>query len=65
MGLRELVIDAWSWLSYKGTLAPETARRTFPELGGQWVPEEDLRRLAAYKSLVAYDQNQAGQLAAA
>ncbi|MFJ4910632.1 MULTISPECIES: hypothetical protein [unclassified Streptomyces] len=65
MGLRELVIDAWSWLSYKETLAPETARRTFPELAGQWVPEEDLRRLAAYKSLVAYDQNQAGQLAAA
>ncbi|MFB7424716.1 hypothetical protein ACFC0K_15735 [Streptomyces hydrogenans] len=65
MGLRELLIDAWSWLNYKETLAPESARRIFPELAGQWVPDEDLRRLATYKTLVAYDQNQAGQLAAA
>lgn len=32
---------------------------------GSWVPDEELRRLAAYKVAAAYDQGQAGQLAAA
>ncbi|MHA6762389.1 hypothetical protein [Streptacidiphilus sp. PAMC 29251] len=38
--------------------------RAFPELDCGWVPDEDMRRLAAYKLLAAYDNNQAGQLAA-
>ncbi|MEV4557176.1 hypothetical protein AB0K51_09275 [Kitasatospora sp. NPDC049285] len=66
MGLRSVLIDAWSWLNYK---APMNDRRpgaqVFPELTATWLPEEDLRRLAAYKLLAAYDSNQAGQLAAA
>ena len=39
-------------------------RRAFPELASSWVPEEDTRRLQAYKLLAAYDSNQSGQLAA-
>ncbi|WP_406200108.1 hypothetical protein OH807_18595 [Kitasatospora sp. NBC_01560] len=66
MGLRSILIDGWSWLNYK---APMNTRRpgsgVFPELAATWLPEEDLRRLAAYKLLAAYDSNQAGQLAAA
>jgi hypothetical protein len=65
--LRTLVIDAWSWLNYKPVMAdPDwpTNSRAFPELAGSWVPDADMRRLAAYKLLAAYDNNQAGQLAA-
>lgn len=67
MGLRQLVIDAWSWLNYKPVMA-EAGRpgsRAFPELAKTWVPPHELRRLAAYKVLASYDNNQAGQLAAA
>ncbi|WP_442737953.1 hypothetical protein ACQUSN_07545 [Streptomyces pseudogriseolus] len=39
--------------------------RAFPESAKTWVPPNELRRLAAYKVLAAYDNNQAGQLAAA
>ncbi|WP_150112948.1 toprim domain-containing protein [Streptomyces violaceusniger] len=39
--------------------------QSFPELAATWLPPEELRRLAAYKVLLAYDNNQAGQLAAA
>ncbi|WP_395371409.1 hypothetical protein OHU45_25625 [Streptomyces tubercidicus] len=66
MGLRQLVIDAWSWLNYKPVMA-EAGRpgsRAFPELAKTWVPPGELRRLAAYKVLASYDNNQAGQLAA-
>ncbi|MGW0992022.1 hypothetical protein ACWD5V_01615 [Streptomyces sp. NPDC002523] len=66
MGLRQFVIDAWSWLNYKPVMA-EAGRpgsRAFPELTRTWVPPHDLRRLAAYKVLASYDNNQAGQLAA-
>ncbi|WP_256638184.1 hypothetical protein [Streptomyces murinus] len=66
MGLRQLVIDAWSWLNYKPVMA-EAGRpgsRAFPELAKTWVPPQELRRLAAYKVLASYDNNQAGQLAA-
>ncbi|WP_432034041.1 hypothetical protein [Streptomyces antibioticus] len=67
MGLRQLVIDAWSWLNYKPVMADprKPGRNAFTELAASWVPEEDLRRLAAYKLLAAYDSNQAGQVAAA
>ncbi|MDH6126057.1 hypothetical protein [Kitasatospora sp. GP82] len=67
MGLRDLVIDAWSWLNYKPVMAtpPRRGFGPFGELAASWVPPEDLRRLQAYKLLAAYDHNQAGQLAAA
>ncbi|MFD7769832.1 hypothetical protein [Streptomyces sp. NPDC059787] len=63
--LRELLIDAWSWLNYKQAMTHPTrpGLHAFPELNTSWVPGEDLRRLAAYKFLAAYDSNQAGQLA--
>ncbi|MFF3406715.1 hypothetical protein ACFYW8_10945 [Streptomyces sp. NPDC002742] len=63
--LRELLIDAWSWLNYKQAMAHPSrpGPHAFPELNNSWVPAEDLRRLAAYKFLAAYDSNQAGQLA--
>ncbi|MGW1914949.1 hypothetical protein ACWCQS_30545 [Streptomyces sp. NPDC002076] len=67
VGLRQIVIDAWSWLNYKPVMA-EAGRpgsRAFPELAKAWVPPHELRRLAAYKVLASYDNNQAGQLAAA
>ncbi|MGW4042234.1 hypothetical protein [Streptomyces sp. NPDC004721] len=66
MRLRELLIDAWSWLNYKQTMADPTrpGQHAFPELNTSWVPDEHLRRLAAHKFLAAYDSNQAGQLAA-
>lgn len=64
--VRQLVIDAWSWLNYKPAMADphRPGRRAFPELASGWVPDDDMRRLAAYKLLAAYDSNQAGQLAA-
>ncbi|MBT2490761.1 hypothetical protein J7E96_20025 [Streptomyces sp. ISL-96] len=37
----------------------------FPELASSWLPPHELQRLAAYKVLASYDNNQAGQLAAA
>ncbi|MGW1468563.1 hypothetical protein ACWCPT_29980 [Streptomyces sp. NPDC002308] len=67
MGLKSLVIDAWSWLNYKpifsdpGLGVPH--RRAFPEAYASWVPDTDVRRLASYKVLAAYDNNQAGELA--
>jgi hypothetical protein len=66
VGLRELLIDAWSWLNYKSARADPSrvGHYAFPELNNSWVPAEDLRRLAAYKVLAAYDSNQAGQFAA-
>ncbi|MFI6050409.1 hypothetical protein ACIBCO_09990 [Streptomyces violascens] len=39
-------------------------RNAWAELTSSWVPDEDLRRLAAYRLLAAYDSNQAGQVAA-
>ncbi|GAA3371248.1 hypothetical protein GCM10020367_21140 [Streptomyces sannanensis] len=67
MRLRDLVIDAWSWLNYKPAMAQPSrpGGNTFAEVTGSWVPDEDLRRLASYKLTAAYDLNQAGQLAAA
>ncbi|NEC21838.1 hypothetical protein [Streptomyces parvus] len=65
VALRQLVIDAWSWLNYKPVMA-EAGRpgsRAFPELAKTWVPPHEMRRLAAYKVLASYDNNQAGELA--
>ncbi|MER6860722.1 hypothetical protein, partial [Streptomyces pilosus] len=67
-GARRLTIDAWSWLNFKPIYSDQTFgmpnRRAFPEAHATWVPAADERRLAAYKLLSAYDNNQAGELAA-
>ncbi|MFB9558679.1 hypothetical protein, partial [Streptomyces roseoviridis] len=66
MGLKQLVIDAWSALNYKPVYSDDRGmphRRAFPEAAATWVPAADERRLAAYKLLAAYDHNQAGELA--
>ncbi|MFD8899929.1 hypothetical protein [Streptomyces ardesiacus] len=70
VGLREVVIHAWSWLNYKPVYSDSDNpgmpnRRAFPEANAMWVPEEDQKRLAAYKLLQAYDNNQAAELAEA
>ncbi|MDN3029453.1 hypothetical protein [Streptomyces sp. S.PB5] len=68
MGLRSFLTDAWSWLNYKpvmaGTHDGRPHRALAPELGASWLPDDAVRRLAAYKLLAAYDSNQAGELAA-
>ncbi|MFD5451198.1 hypothetical protein [Streptomyces sp. NPDC127100] len=67
MGLRQFLIDAWGWLNFKPVYADPTTggpnRRAFPSAYATWVPEDDVRRLAAYTTLAAYDGNQAGELA--
>lgn len=64
--MRELITDVWSWLDYKPVMADprRPGRNAWAELTSSWVPDEDLRRLAAYRLLAAYDSNQAGQVAA-
>lgn len=65
---KAVVIDAWSWLNYKPIYSDPRGmphRRAFPEAKATWVPPEDERRLAAYKLLAAYDNNQAAELAEA
>jgi hypothetical protein len=65
---RDLVIDSWSWLNFKPIYSDPMLgmpnRRAFAEAQMTWVPDEDRRRLAAYKLMAAYDSNQAGELAA-
>ncbi|MFF1916239.1 hypothetical protein ACFVYE_32550 [Streptomyces sp. NPDC058239] len=67
MGLKSVVIDAWSWLNYKPIFSDPGLgmpnRRAFPEAHASWVPAADERRLSAYKLLAAYDNNQASELA--
>ncbi|MCX4885873.1 hypothetical protein [Streptomyces sp. NBC_00847] len=66
VALRDVVIHAWSWLNYKPVYSDHNgmpSRRAFPESTAMWVPEEDQKRLAAYKLLAAYDSNQSAQLA--
>jgi hypothetical protein len=63
---KAVVIDAWSWLNYKPIYSDPRGmphRRAFPEAQATWVPAADERRLAAYKLLAAYDNNQAAELA--
>ncbi|MFD7995503.1 hypothetical protein [Streptomyces mexicanus] len=65
-GLKRVTIDAWSWLNYKPIYSDPRGmpnRRAFPEAKATWVPPDDERRLAAYKLLQAYDNNQAAELA--
>ncbi|WP_039942971.1 hypothetical protein [Streptomyces himastatinicus] len=65
-GLRSVIIHAWSWLNYKPIYSNDLGmpnRKAFPESVAMWVPAEDEKRLAAYKLLAAYDQNQAAELA--
>ncbi|MGX1668526.1 hypothetical protein [Streptomyces sp. NPDC055400] len=47
-----------------GTHDGRPHRALAPELQANWLPEDAVRRLAAYKLLGAYDSNQAGELAA-
>lgn len=66
MGLKNVLIDGWSWLNFKPLFSDTLGmphRRAFPEAYATWVPDADARRLAAYKLLAAYDNNQAGELA--
>lgn len=67
MGLRTFLTDAWSWLNYKPVMASthdgRPHRALAPELQASWLPNDAVRRLAAYKLLSAYDSNQAGELA--
>ncbi|MFE4915815.1 hypothetical protein ACFRCX_30385 [Streptomyces sp. NPDC056652] len=67
MGLKSVIVDAWSWLNYKPIYSDPALgmphRRAFPEAHASWVPAADERRLAAYKLLTAYDNNQAAELA--
>lgn len=67
MGLRQFLVDAWGWLNFKPVFADPTTggphRRAFPGAYSTWVPDEDVRRLAAYTVLAAYDGGQAGELA--
>jgi hypothetical protein len=68
VGLRQFVVDAWSWLNFKPAFSdPRNSgrpnERAFPGSTRSWIPEEDRRRLAAYTQLAAYDNNQAGELA--
>ncbi|MFG3244216.1 hypothetical protein [Streptomyces sp. NPDC048157] len=67
MGLKSVVIDAWSWLNYKPIYSDPSLgmpnRRAFSEAHASWVPAADERRLSAYKLLAAYDNNQAAELA--
>lgn len=66
MGLRQLIMDVWSSLNYKPVFSDERRgmpnRRAFPEATAMWVPADDERRLAAYKLLTAYDNNQVAEL---
>jgi hypothetical protein len=66
-GAKSVIIDAWSWLNYKPLYSDNLGvpnRRAFPEAHATWVPAEHERRLAAYKMLTAYDQNQVAELTA-
>jgi hypothetical protein len=47
VGVRQLVIDAWSWLNYKPVMADphRPGHRAFPELASGWVPDDDMRPL--------------------
>jgi hypothetical protein len=63
---RAAIIDRWSTYNYKPLYSDHLGmpnRRAFPEAHATWVPAADERRLAAYKLLTAYDQNQAAELA--
>lgn len=66
-GVKQVIIDRWSWLNYKPLYSDNLGmpnRRVFPEAHATWVPAPDERRLAAYKMLTAYDNNQVGELSA-
>ncbi|MFD7980195.1 hypothetical protein [Streptomyces sp. NPDC059071] len=65
-GVKNVLIDAWGWANYKPIYSDTLGmphRRAFPEAAASWVPADDERRLAAYKLLAAYANNQAAELA--
>ena len=64
-GAKNVIIDVWSSLNYKPLYSDNLGmpnRRAFPEAHATWVPAADERRLAAYKLLSAYDNNQVAEL---
>ncbi|MEU5742061.1 hypothetical protein ABZ784_29220 [Streptomyces tendae] len=64
---RAAIIDRWSTFNYKPLYSDSLGmpnRRAFPEAHATWVPAADERRLAAYKLLQAYDNNQVAELSA-
>ncbi|WP_032761216.1 hypothetical protein, partial [Streptomyces alboviridis] len=64
---RAAIIDRWSTFNYKPLYSDNLGmpnRRAFPEAHATWVPAADERRLAAYKLLQAYDNNQVAELSA-
>lgn len=64
---KQVIIDRWSWLNYKTLYSDALGmpnRRAFPEAHATWVPADHERRLAAYKLLTAYDNNQVAELTA-
>jgi len=66
-GLKTVIIDRWSPFNYKPLYSDSLGmpnRRAFPEAHATWVPAYDERRLAAYKLLTAYDNNQVAELSA-
>ncbi|MDX3205149.1 hypothetical protein [Streptomyces scabiei] len=61
--VRDLIIDTFSWANYRQDMAdPRRPGGMLSQTAPTWVPDGDLRRLAAYKIAAAYDHNQAGQL---
>ncbi|MFF8840472.1 hypothetical protein [Streptomyces sp. NPDC015130] len=65
-GIKSVVIDTWGWANYKPIYTDARGmphRRAFPEAAATWVPAGDERRIAAYKLLAAYTNNQAAELA--
>jgi hypothetical protein len=64
---KQVLIDAYGWLNYKPIFSDSLGmpnRRAFPEAHATWVPAADERRLAAYKMLAAYDNNQVAEITA-
>jgi hypothetical protein len=55
MALRNLVLDVWSYLSYKSTFGrTPSATGIGPYTAPGWVPKDEQRRLEAYKMYDAY-----------
>ncbi|MFJ7990343.1 hypothetical protein [Streptomyces sp. NPDC096351] len=64
-GVKNVIIDAWGWANYKPIYSDTLGmphRRAFSEAAASWVPVDDERRLAAYKLLAAYANNQVAEL---
>jgi hypothetical protein len=63
--VRELILDAWSWLAFKSTLGDGISIADGGFRPPTWVGEEHERRLTAYHLQEAYDRNSARRYRAA